>query len=138
MLLEKQVQSCWQPVVLMENYRINFLVWETTLPSSFAHSRNLHSQQECHYLSGNVSVFIILFLVHSFKAEWKLCSFSLCFWKANPSLTSHQKRHFFLKGSSRWHNIAVLKQSSAHWSSFLSLSMYAPAKWNLLEIVDCQ
>ena len=60
MLLEKQVQSCRQPVVFTEDYRINLLVWETTLPSSFAHSRNWHSQQECHYQSGNVSVFIIL------------------------------------------------------------------------------
>lgn len=40
--------------------QINLLVWDTTLPRSFAHSGNLDAQQEYHYQSGNVSVFIIL------------------------------------------------------------------------------
>lgn len=48
------------------------------------------------------------FLVHSFKAEWKLCSFPRCFSRTNPSLTSPEMMFLFLKDSSQ---CSCLRQS---------------------------
>lgn len=97
----------------------NLLVWETTLPSSFAHSRNWHSQQECHYQSGNVSIYNS-FLLHSFKAERKLCSFLFAFEILIPLYSSPEIIFLFLKDSS-WCN--HFRQSEVHWSGIVSWSI---------------
>lgn len=56
---EASAADC-QLTVLMENLRSNLCVWKNSVPSSFSTLGNSHSQQQSHYLSGNVSAFIIL------------------------------------------------------------------------------
>lgn len=73
------------------------------------------------------------FLVHSFKAECKLCSFSLCFSRTNPPLTSPEMMFHLLKDSSQ---CSCLRQSPDHWLGFMEYICLD--KVNLLEMVHCQ
>ena len=65
-------------------------VWATTLLSLFARSRNPRSQQECHYLSGNVSAFRILsWYIHSRLSE--SCALFLFAFERLIPLSPHQR-----------------------------------------------
>lgn len=125
---EASAADC-QLTVLMENLRSNLFVWKHSVPSSFSTLGNSHSQQQSHYLSGNVSAFVILpcYFPSTLSKRVALSPFAFEEWLNLLSPDSREDISFS-KTLSDGSGAAVWIKCLAHGHSFSVSECAAPSK----------